>query len=70
MQTITLSPDSTRLVKQASIPADPGAEIGIVSSLSVLNAYLSISLISSIISINAESKWPIVGLDIASRILG
>jgi hypothetical protein len=39
MQTITLSPSSTRLTKHASIPADPGAEIGRVNRFFVLNAY-------------------------------
>ena len=56
MQTITLSPGSTRLAKQASMPAEPGAEIGIVNSFSVMNAYFNICLVSSIIPINAGSR--------------
>ena len=68
MHTMTLSPGSTRFAKQASMPADPGAEIGIVNSFSVMNAYFNICLVSSIISINAGSRCPIVCLAIAFKI--
>ncbi len=34
-QTTTVSPGCTRLTKQASMPTEPGPEIGIVSSLVV-----------------------------------
>ena len=36
--TTTLSPGSTRLTKQVSMPAEPGAETGMVSALWVRKA--------------------------------
>jgi hypothetical protein len=35
MQTTTVSPGCTRLTKQASMPTEPGPEIGIVKVLEV-----------------------------------
>ncbi|CSC30481.1 Uncharacterised protein [Vibrio cholerae] len=55
-QTITLSPGSTRLTKQASIPALPGAETAIVNSFSVWKAYFNSCFSSSIIPINSGSR--------------
>ena len=37
-QTTTVSPGCTRFTKQVSMPAEPGAETGMVSSLLVWNA--------------------------------
>ena len=70
IHTSTLSPGSTRLTKHASIPAEPGAEIGIVSAFSVLNAYCKSCLVWSINSMNNGSRWPKVGLAMAFKILG
>jgi hypothetical protein len=36
--TTTLSPGSTKLAKQVSIPAEPGADTGMVNSFSVYKA--------------------------------
>ena len=69
-QTITLSPGSTRLTKHASMPAEPGAETGIVSSLFVLNRFFSIPFVSSIMRMNSGSKCPIVGRAMADRTRG
>ena len=55
-QTMTLSPHSSRFTKAASIPADPGAESGIVSSLLVWKAYCRSLFTSSIRPTNKGSR--------------
>ena len=55
-QTMTLSPRSKRLTKAASMPAEPGAEIGKVRGLEVLNAYWRSALISSMRRMNSGSR--------------
>src|SRR5487761_2635670 len=61
--TMTLSPGSTRLTKQVSIPAEPGAETGMVNSLAAWKANFSSTFISSISDTNSGSRWPSVGRD-------
>src|SRR3989338_3818354 len=70
MQTMTLSPGSTRLAKQVSMPAEPGADTGNVSACLVWNATCSIALIWSIISMNLGSRWPMVGRAMAANTRG
>ena len=59
--TMTVSPGDTRFTKQASIPAEPGAEMGRVSAFWVWKANCSRSLISSISCRNRGSRCPMVG---------
>ena len=65
-QTTTVSPGSTRLTKAASMPADPGAEIGTVNALRVCMANRSSSFSSSIMPTKRGSRWPMVGRAMAS----
>ncbi len=68
--TITVSPGSTRFTKQASMPTEPGPETGNVTSLSVLKARRSSTLMSSIRSTKAGSRWPMVGRAMAASTRG
>ena len=58
---ITVSPGSSRLTKQASIPAEPVPLIGNVSALAVWNAARSRSAISSSTTRKSGSRWPRTG---------
>ena len=66
----TSSPGSSRLTKQASIPALPVALTGNVISFSVWKTCRSIDLISSIKPTNVGSRWPTTGYCIASSTVG
>ncbi|SSC07716.1 hypothetical protein BTURTLESOX_1459 [bacterium endosymbiont of Bathymodiolus sp. 5 South] len=70
IQTTTLSPGSTKLAKQVSIPAEPGADTGMVNSFSVLKMDFKPSLVSFIMPTKAGSRCPIVGRAIADRMRG
>ena len=59
--TITVSPGSTRLTKQVSMPAEPVPLIGSVSVFSVRNAARSRSPISSSTARKSGSRWPSTG---------
>ena len=52
------------------MPAEPGADIGIVSAFSVCMTYCSSTFTSSIRSMNRGSRCPIVGRPSASNIRG
>ena len=69
-QTTTVSPGSTRFTKHSSIPAEPGPETGMVRRLSVWKAYCSSPLRESIRPTNSGSRWPMVGLAMASSTRG
>jgi hypothetical protein len=49
------------LAKQVSIPAEPGADTGMVNSFSVLKIVFKPSLVSFIMPTKAGSRCPIVG---------
>ena len=57
----TLSPCSTRLTKQASIPAEPVPEMGNVTALRVLHTARSCSCRASITLMQSGSRCPRVG---------
>jgi len=65
----TLSPCSTRLTKQASIPAEPVPEMGNVTALRVLHTARSCSCRASITLMQSGSRCPRVGRLMASSTL-
>jgi len=52
------------------MPAEPGAETGMVMELPVMNAYCNSPFTSSIISTKRGSRWPMVGRASASSTRG
>jgi len=52
------------------MPAEPGPEIGMVSSLAVAKAHCSNRLMSSIRPMKAGSRWPMVGRAMAASTRG
>jgi hypothetical protein len=61
----TVSPGSTKLTKEASIPELPVAEMARVVRFLVLKSPFNISLISSMHFKISGSRYPITGVDIA-----
>src|SRR5438270_6965715 len=69
-QTTTLSPGSTRLTKQVSMPAMPVALAGKVNWSAVRRAARSRPCVSSMMARNSGSRWPTSGVAIAVRTRG